>query len=115
SALLEDLEASGLLDETLVVVMSDMGRTPQVNASAGRDHWSFAYSVLFAGAGVRGGTVHGVTDGHAAYVKDRPVSTSDICATIYHLLGIDPDMKVYDNDRPVAIAHGGKVISEILG
>lgn len=115
SALLEDLEASGLLDETLVVVMSDMGRTPQVNASAGRDHWSFGYSVLFAGAGVRGGTIYGATDAHAAYVKDRPVSTSDICATIYHLLGIDPDMKVYDNDRPVAVAHGGKAISEILG
>ncbi|MFN0056202.1 MAG: DUF1501 domain-containing protein [Planctomycetales bacterium] len=115
SALLEDLEAHGLLDETLVVVMSDMGRTPQVNANAGRDHWSYAYSVLFAGAGIRGGTVHGASDGHAAYVKDRPVSTSDICATIYHLLGIDPDMKVYDNDRPVAIAHGGRPITEILG
>ncbi len=114
SALLGELEETGLLDETLVVVMSDMGRTPQVNANAGRDHWTYAYSVLFAGAGIRGGTVHGVTDAHAAYVKDRPVSTSDICATIYHLLGIDPDMKVYDNDRPIAIAHGGQPIHEIL-
>lgn len=115
SALLEDLESKGLLDETLVVVMSDMGRTPQVNANAGRDHWSYGYSVLFAGAGIRGGTIHGATDAHAAYVKDHPVSTSDICATIYHLLGIDPDMKVYDNDRPIAIAHGGRPIAEILG
>jgi hypothetical protein len=115
SALLGDLQSRGLLDETLVVLMSDMGRTPQVNANAGRDHWSYAYSVLFAGAGIRGGTVHGASDGHAAYVKDRPVSTSDICATIYHLLGIDPDMKVYDNDRPVAVAHGGRPIAEILG
>lgn len=114
SALLSDLESSGLLDETLVVLMSDMGRTPQVNASAGRDHWTYAYSVVFAGAGIRGGTIHGVTDAHAAYVKDRPVSTSDICATIYHLLGIDPDLKVYDNDRPVPIAHGGQPIQEIL-
>ncbi|MDB5385464.1 MAG: hypothetical protein JWM11_1110 [Planctomycetaceae bacterium] len=114
SALIEDLQESGLLDETLVVVMSDMGRTPQVNASAGRDHWTYCYSVLFAGAGIRGGTVHGASDAHAAYVKDRPVSTSDICATIYHLLGIDPDMKVYDNDRPIAIAHGGQPIHEIL-
>lgn len=114
SALLDDLNSCGLLDETLVVVMSDMGRTPQVNANAGRDHWSFGYSVLFAGAGIRGGTIHGATDAHAAYVKSHPVSTSDICATIYHILGIDPDMKVYDNDRPVAIAHGGKPIEEIL-
>ena len=114
SALLCDLEENGLLDETLVVVMSDMGRTPQVNASSGRDHWTYAYSVLFAGAGIRGGTVHGVTDGHAAYVKDRPVSTSDICATIYQILGIDPDMLVYDNDRPVPIAHGGRPIHEII-
>lgn len=115
SALLDDLDSRGLLDETLVVVMSDMGRTPQINKNAGRDHWSYAYSVLFAGAGIRGGTVHGASDSHAAYVKDRPVSTSDICATIYHLLGIDPDMKVYDNDRPVAVAHGGRPIMEILG
>ena len=114
SALLDDLDSRGLLAETLVVVMSDMGRTPQVNSSAGRDHWSYAYSVLFAGAGIHGGTVYGASDAHAAYVKDRPVSTSDICATIYHLLGIDPEMKVYDNDRPVAIAHGGSPIMEIL-
>lgn len=114
SALLDDLNSHGLLDETLVVVMSDMGRTPQVNNNAGRDHWSFGYSVLFAGAGIRGGTIHGATDAHAAYVKSHPVSTSDICATIYHLLGIDPDMKVYDNDRPVAVAHGGRPIEEIL-
>lgn len=115
SALLGDLQETGLLDETLVVVMSDMGRTPQVNNNAGRDHWTYCYSVMFAGAGIRGGTIHGASDAHAAYVKDRPVSTSDICATIYHLLGIDPDMKVYDNDRPVPIAHGGQPIHEILG
>jgi hypothetical protein len=115
SALLQDLQDEGLLDETLVVMMSDMGRTPQVNGAAGRDHWSYAYSVVFAGAGIRGGTICGASDGHAAYVKDRPVSTSDICATIYHCLGIDPEMPVYDKGgRPVAVAHGGKPIGEIL-
>ena len=114
SALLEDLTNNGLLDETLVVLMSDMGRTPQINAGAGRDHWTYAYTVVFAGAGIRGGTVCGASDAHAAYVKDRPVSTSDICATIYHCLGIDPDMPVYDNNRPVPVAHGGKPIREIL-
>jgi hypothetical protein len=115
SALLNDLQESGLLDETLVVMMSDMGRTPQINGAAGRDHWSYAYSVVFAGAGIRGGTLCGASDAHAAYVKDRPVSTSDICATIYHCLGIDPEMPVYDQGgRPIAVAHGGKAIQEIL-
>jgi hypothetical protein len=114
SGLMEDLEQNNLLEETLVVVMSDMGRTPQVNASAGRDHWSYCYSVLFAGAGIRGGTLCGESDAHAAYVKTRPVSTSDICATIYRCLGIDPDMPIYDNGRPIPVAHGGKPIEEIL-
>jgi len=95
--------------------MSDMGRTPQINGSAGRDHWTFCYSVLFAGAGIRGGTVCGASDAHAAYVKDRPVSVSDVCATIYHCLGIDPEMPVYDRGgRPVPVAHGGRPIREVL-
>jgi hypothetical protein len=115
SALLEDLEDRGLLKDTLVVLMSDMGRTPQVNAAAGRDHWSFCYSVVFAGAGIRGGTICGASDTHAAYVKDRPVSTSDVCATIYHCLGIDPEMTVEDRGgKPIPVAHGGKPIREIL-
>jgi hypothetical protein len=115
SALLDDLNEHGLLDETLVVLMSDMGRTPQVNGAAGRDHWTYAYTVVFAGAGIRGGTVCGASDAHAAYVKDRPVSTSDICATIYQCLGIDPAMPVHDHGgRPVPVAHGGQPIQEIL-
>jgi arylsulfatase A-like enzyme len=115
SALMEDLEDRGLLKSTLVVLMSDMGRTPQVNGAAGRDHWSFCYSVVFAGAGIRGGTVCGASDAPAAYVKDRPVSTSDVCATIYHCLGIDPEMTVNDRGgKPIPVAHGGKPIREIL-
>jgi hypothetical protein len=115
TALLEDLEDRGLLDETLVVMMSDFGRTPQVNGAAGRDHWTYCYSVVFAGAGIRGGTVCGASDSHAAFVKDRPVRPADICATIYHCLGIDPEMTVPDRaGRPVPIAHGGKAIHEIL-
>ena len=115
TALLEDLEARGLLDETLVVVMSEMGRTPKINKNGGRDHWTFCYSVLFAGAGIKGGTVFGASDGQAAYVKDGPVGTGDICATIYECLGIDPHLTVPDySGRPVAIAHGGRPIREIL-
>jgi hypothetical protein len=115
SALMEDLSQRGLLDETLVVLMSEMGRTPRVNPAGGRDHWTFCYSVLLAGAGIRGGTVYGASDAQAAYVKDLPVSTSDICATIYECLGIDPDMAVHDRaGRPVPVAQGGKAIREIL-
>jgi hypothetical protein len=114
-ALLEDLETRGLLDETLVVVMSEMGRTPRVNGSAGRDHWTYCFGMWFAGAGIRGGTVVGESDNQAAYVKDRPASPADVCATIYECLGIDPDMPVHDRaGRPVAAAQGGRPIREIL-
>jgi hypothetical protein len=115
SALLADLDQRGLLDETLVVVMSEMGRTPRINGNAGRDHWTNCYSVLFAGAGIRGGTIYGESDEQAAYVKDLPVSTSDVCATIYHCLGIDPEARVPDaTGRPTAIDYGGRPIEGIL-
>jgi hypothetical protein len=115
SAFIADLDARGLLDETLVVTMGEMGRTPKINAKGGRDHWTECYSVLFAGAGIHGGTVYGASDDQAAFIKDKPVHIRDICATIYHLLGIDPEMPVYDRSgRPVAVAHGGKPIFEIL-
>lgn len=115
SAFIEDLDARGLLDETLVVTMGEMGRTPKVNAKGGRDHWTYCYSVLLAGAGIRGGTVHGASDNHAAFIKDKPVHIRDICATIYHLLGIDPEMTLNDRgNRPIAVAHGGHPIDEIL-
>ena len=114
-ALMGDLEGRGLLDETLVVMMSDFGRTPRVNAQAGRDHWTYCYTVLFAGAGIKGGAVCGASDAQAAYVKDRPVRPADVCATIYHLLGIDPETPLYDRAaRPVPVAHGGEPVREIL-
>jgi hypothetical protein len=115
SALLEDLEDRGLLDETLVVVLSEMGRTPRVNANAGRDHWTLCYSTWLAGGGVRGGTVYGASDAQAAYVRDRPVSPADVCATIYECLGIDPEMTVPDRSgRPIPVAHGGRPMYEVL-
>lgn len=114
-ALMQDLEDRGLLDETLVVVMSDFGRTPRINGNAGRDHWTFCYSVLFSGAGIRGGTVYGASDAQAAYVKDKPVSTADVCCTIYQCLGIDPNLSVPDQTgRPVHISHGGQPIWDVL-
>jgi hypothetical protein len=115
SALMADLEKRGLLEETLIVILSEMGRTPRINANGGRDHWTNCFAVLLSGAGIRGGSVHGASDAHAAYVKDRPATPADICATIYHCLGIDPEMHVVDrNGRPVSVAHGGQPIREIL-
>ncbi|HLJ11679.1 MAG TPA: DUF1501 domain-containing protein, partial [Planctomycetaceae bacterium] len=115
TALLEDLDQRGLLDETLIVVMSEMGRTPRVNGNAGRDHWTFCYSAVFAGAGIRGGTVYGASDAQAAYVKSNPVSSADICATIYSILGISPEYRVPDRtNRPVGIANGGQPIHDIM-
>ena len=89
SALLEDLQNRGLLDETLVVVVGEFGRTPRVtsNPYPGRDHWPACYSALMAGAGVRGGLVYGASDRIGGYVKDRPVSPEDFAATIFSMLG----------------------------
>lgn len=115
SAFLEDLDRRGLLDETLVVTMGEMGRTPKINANGGRDHWTYCYSVLLAGAGIRGGSVYGASDAQAAFIKTNPVHVRDLCATIYYLLGIDPEMPVYDRGgRPIAVAHGGRPILDIL-
>jgi hypothetical protein len=115
AALLEDLDSRGLLEETLVVWMGDMGRTPRVNGGAGRDHWSFCYSVVMAGAGVRGGQVYGSSDRSAAYPSTNPVSPADIAATIYHCLGIDPRAHVTDQQgRPLVIS-SGTPIHALLG
>jgi hypothetical protein len=115
SALLTDLDNRGLLDETLVVWMGDMGRTPRINGGAGRDHWSFCYSVVLAGGGVRGGQVYGSSDRTAAYPSVNPVSPADLAATIYHCLGIDPRTPVTDQQgRPFVVATGNP-IEALLG
>lgn len=114
-ALLQDLDSRGLLDSTLVVVMGEMGRTPKVNASAGRDHWpQCGFSLLFGG-GVRQGLVYGSTDSIGAYPDSHPVSPADFVATVYQLMGIDPHMTVPDRSgRPIFIAHGGEPVHEII-
>jgi uncharacterized protein (DUF1501 family) len=90
SALLEDLHQRGMLADTLVVAMGEFGRTPQLNARGGRDHWPGVWSVLFAGAGIRGGQVVGSSDRHGAEPRDRPTSPAEVAATVYTALGIDP-------------------------
>jgi hypothetical protein len=115
SALITDLEARGLLDSTLVVVMGEMGRSPRVNAKAGRDHWPQCGFSLWTGGGVNAGSVYGETDKHAAYPVSRPVSPGDLVATIYQALGIDPHTMVPGRDgRPIPIAHGGQVLRGVL-
>jgi len=116
SALLSDLDERGLLDETLVVAVGEMGRSPKANANWGRDHWSVLFPAVLAGAGVRGGMVYGTTDRDAAYALDHPTSPEDLAATIFDRLGIDPELRILDQQqRPVPLVEGGRVIQEILG
>jgi hypothetical protein len=116
SALLLDLDARGLLAETLVVALGEMGRTPQPTPRWGRGHWSMLFPAVLAGAGIRGGTVFGASDKDAAHVVDHPVSPESLTATIYHALGIDPDLRVADPlGRPVPIVDGGRPIVELFG
>ncbi|MEC9002961.1 MAG: DUF1501 domain-containing protein [Planctomycetota bacterium] len=107
SALLEDLDASGLLDDTLVLMMGEFGRTPKINDKAGRDHWGPCFYALFAGAGVQGGQVIGKSDKHASYPVTRPYSPNDLGATVYHLLGVPPDAEARDRfNRPIRLNQG---------
>jgi len=115
SALLTDLDSRGLLDETLVVWMGDMGRTPRINKGAGRDHWSFCYSIVLAGGGVSGGQVYGSSDRSAAYPSTNPVGPGDVAATIYHCLGIEPRTPVTDQQGRPFVASTGKPIRAVLG
>jgi hypothetical protein len=114
--LITDLDVRGLLDDTLVCCVSEHGRTPRLtnDRGGGRDHWSQAYSCLFAGGGVARGRVVGRTDKVAGTVVDRPVSPKDILATVYHLLGIDPHTTLADRtSRPVPLVEGS-VVQDLL-
>jgi hypothetical protein len=104
SALLTDLGERGLLDETLVVVLSEFGRTPKINTGAGRDHWPGCFSITLAGAGIRGGLVHGASDRIAAYPSRDAVSPEEVAATIYHALGIPLATELIDHSgRPLPL------------
>lgn len=115
SGLLIDLEERGLLDETLVICMTEYGRTPKINSQAGRDHWPNAFSIAFAGAGIRTGQVLGATDRDGASVTERPVSPEEIAATILHLVGIDPHHEYTTGDgRPIMYVDYAEPIDELL-
>jgi hypothetical protein len=114
SALLEDLEQRGLLDETLVVWMGEFGRTPRINPSGGRDHWGHVFCAALAGGGVRGGVVHGASDRQGGYPVSGRVEPQDLTATIFHCLGYEPHTELRDSlGRPMPISRG-EPIAKIL-
>ncbi len=114
AALLDDLSARGLLDETLVVCMAEFGRTPRYNNRNGRDHWGPVFSVALAGAGIRGGVVHGASDRIGAYPRDGRVRPEDLTATIFHCLGHAPDSEIHDNvNRPIPLSRG-QIVRQVL-
>ncbi len=117
SALLNDLQDRGLLDETLVVAVGEMGRTPKPDTPQwGRGHWSYCFPAVIAGAGVRGGILLGESDRDAAFPTERPVSPEDLGATIYQALGVDLGLALPDRQgRPVPILDGGQPLTDIFG
>ncbi len=114
-SLLADLDARGLLERTLVAVMGEFGRTPRVNAAAGRDHWNFCYTLMLAGGGISGGAVYGASDRTGAQPNLNPVFPADVIATIYHCLGLDAAHELRDRlQRPFQLVPWGSVIQELV-
>ncbi len=115
AGLLQDLHRRGLLQDTLVVWMGEFGRTPSINNRAGRDHYAKAWSVVLAGGGTKGGVVYGKTDEDGRNVVEKPVSSSDLFATVYTALGINPRAKHFVGTRPIwATPEDAQVVREVL-
>ncbi|MGV3771648.1 MAG: DUF1501 domain-containing protein [Verrucomicrobiales bacterium] len=116
AGLITDLDQRGMLDSTLVLLLGEFGRTPQINKDAGRDHWPHAMSVLMAGAGVPRGQIVGATDAKGYYAAENVLSPEDFAATIYTKMGIDPTQLLHTNTgRPIQLVNGGKPIKELFG
>lgn len=115
SALLEDLDQRGMLDDTIVAWVGEFGRTPKISAgNAGREHWPFCYNGLLAGGGIKRGYVHGSSDRHAAYPDENPVSPQDFATTILHAMGIPTDISLLDRENRPHHVCSGKIIEDIL-
>ena len=116
AALITDLDRSGLLERTLVMVSSEFGRTPKVNKDGGRDHWPKVFSVVLAGGGIKKGIVHGASNATATEPERDPIGPEDLATTLYHQLGIVADKELMaPGGRPIEIVDGGKVRAELLG
>lgn len=114
SALIEDLQDTGKLDETLIVVASEFGRSPRINAQGGRDHWGSVFSVALAGGGIRGGTIYGASDALGGEPHTGLVRPEDLLATIFHCLGLEPETILHDPlNRPFPIARG-QILHDVL-
>ena len=115
AALISDLEQTGLLKETVVMVSSEFGRTPKINATAGRDHWPKVFSVVLAGGGIKGGSVFGSSNATASEPEENAIGPEDLFYTLYHTLGIVGDKELMaPGDRPIEIIDGGQVRKELL-
>jgi uncharacterized protein (DUF1501 family) len=115
AALIRDLDRTGLLKETLIMVSSEFGRTPKINGNAGRDHWPKVFSVMLAGGGVKGGEIYGSSNSTASEPDQDPVEPADLGYTVYHLLGVKPEKKLMSpGNRPAAIVYGGKLLNGLI-
>lgn len=113
--LIRDLADRGLLESTMVCIASEFGRTPKINANAGRDHWPKVFSVVMAGGGIKGGIVYGSSNATASEPEDNPLNVEDWATTIYYQMGIIADKELMaPGDRPIEIVNGGKVRTELL-
>jgi hypothetical protein len=115
AALIRDLDRTGMLDSTIVMVSSEFGRTPKINPTAGRDHWPKVFSVVLAGGGIKKGSIYGTSDPTATEPQDDALSIEDMAYTLYHLLGIDSDKKlIAPGNRPIIIVDEGKLRKELV-
>ena len=115
ATLINDLSDRGMLDETLVIVTTEFGRTPKINSNAGRDHWPQVFSIAMAGGGTKGGYIHGTSDPTGSFPEDDPFTVDNYAATIYNLIGIDPNRELMaDGGRPIRIVNQNVIEPKIL-
>jgi uncharacterized protein (DUF1501 family) len=116
AGLISDLDDRGMLDSTLVMVTSEFGRTPKINATAGRDHYPRVYSAAFAGGGFKRGLVYGSSNSTASEPEDNAVRIEDVLTTVYKQIGINADKELMTpGARPIEIIDGGEVVNELVG
>ena len=115
AALIKDLDGRGMLDSTLIMISSEFGRTPKINAGAGRDHWPKVFSVVLAGGGIKQGSIYGKSDATASEPEEDGLTVEDLAHTVYHCLGIDAEKKLMSpGNRPIDIVREGKTRKELL-